>query len=210
MVRDWLDNTKARPSPRNVEAEMMEEAMTAEALANLEADSRKNAALSALSARQKMFRAKSMRKLERAKSVREMVAGLRDVGRLDEAENLARKILSARRQMYGNEHVATANAINQLGSVLTHKARYGDAMIEFQKAIACTRVALGPDSMCEANISHNQACVALMQAEQKSGDLRRLLLEEAARYGRKAADISERRLGVKHEKAQQMRRTWGL
>jgi len=97
-VRDWLDNTKEREKPLSPEEQVLEQAMTIEAVANLEAEHQQqklaNSQVPDLTEKQKMYRAKSARKLTKARSLREMVTGLRDVGRVDEAENLARKILA--------------------------------------------------------------------------------------------------------------------
>jgi tetratricopeptide (TPR) repeat protein len=214
MVRDWLDNTTTREKPQSSEEAILEEALTAEAIARLEQEHARGTKSPSrppqLTEKQKMLRAQSVRKLTKARSLREIVTGLRDVGRLDEAEQLAKKILAARRQMYGEAHVATANACNQLGVVLTHKGRFSDALLQFQKGVEVSRAALGPDSMCEASLLLNQAHVALLQAEEKNGTLKQMLWEEAARYGKLAGDIYEKRLGAKNERTIRVRSTWAL
>jgi len=215
MVRDWLDNTKTREKPLSPEEQIMEEALTVEAVASLEREHQSqkltDSATPDLTEKQRMLRAQSVRKLTKAKSLRQVVVGLREVGRLDEAESLARKILSARRQMYGDAHVATAHANNQLGTVFAHKGRYGDAMLQFQKGIEGVRAALGPNSLCEASLLQNQANAAVMQAEQsKSPEVRRMLFEEASRYGQLAGDVFEKRFGANHEKTVRIRRAWAL
>ena len=84
-------------------------------------------------------------------------------------------------------------------------------MLQFQKGVDAVRAALGPDTLCEAMLLHNQANVAVAQADsQKSPEVRRLLFEEAARYGKLAGDIYEKRYGARHQKTVRTRRMWAF
>jgi len=215
LLRDSLDTTKQREKPQSAEEKVLEQALAAEAVANLEAEHRQNKLADKhwpdITEKQKTKRAQSARKLTRARSVRDVVTGLREVGRVDDAESLAKKILSARQSMYGSQHVATAHAVNQLGAILAHKGKLSDAMLQFQKCLDATRAALGSNSLCEATLLINMAHVAMAQSQVPAAhDFQQVLYEEASRLGLLAADIYALRYGASHELTVKTKRAWQL
>lgn len=75
----------------------------------------------------------------------ELCATLQDLGRLDEAEKLAREALEYCHHTFGAEHPTTSNAMAQLAAVFHDQQRYPDAFALHQETTALRRRVLKDD-----------------------------------------------------------------
>ena len=211
MIRDWLDTTKSRPRKATERETELEESVALAALEQLESGKKSSAPLTE---KQKMKHVKSMRQLMRATSVGAVVSGLRNFGRDEEAESLARRLVAIRKQMYGEEHMATAQALNQLGSVLVQQEDVEEALACFEESLGVLRAAFAhrrdaPASLHEAHLLHNIAACKLLIAQQSpSSSSSEELRAEAKELGRECVELCEKRLGGKHPKTLQYKRVW--
>lgn len=213
MVRDLFDTTKERAEPSKLTVQhlhQIEEEAVSEAMEHIE--SRTPAPLNE---KQKIKKLRSVRQLLKAKSVNEVVMGLKNSGREDEAEALARRVLALRRQMYGDTHEATAHALNQLASVLARQAKWQEAEDTFASALGVLRLAFqipsSPSSSVrssakiathEVQVMHNLAAIKLKQQGQAEKRA------EAVALGLELVEICRVNLGDSHPKTVHYKRMW--
>ncbi|KAH9259607.1 hypothetical protein BASA81_002029 [Batrachochytrium salamandrivorans] len=213
MVRDLFDTTKERAEPNKLTVQhlhQLEEEAVAEAMEHIE--SRTPAPLNE---KQKIKKQKSVRQLLKAKSVNEVVMGLKNSGREDEAEALAKRVLALRRQMYGDTHEATAHALNQLASVLARQSKWQEAEDTFASALGVLRLAFqipnhsstlvrssAKIAMHEVQVMHNLAAIKLKQQGQSEKQA------EALALGLELVEICQVNLGDSHPKTVHYKRMW--
>ena len=104
----------------------------------------------------------------------------------------------------GDEHEATAHALNQLGSVLARKESWAEAQEMFEGALCVIQAARqGKRKMKwaihEAHAMHNLACVLVMRKEEKQRGLE---------LGRECVHLCETLLGATHDRTIYYKNLW--
>jgi len=110
-------------------------------------------------------------------------------GRDPEAEPLFQQVLELYRKLYGNSHVETAGALNDLAAMYGESGvRRADAVATHRQALAAFRAAVGEEHPLVAN-SLNNLAVNLMRARQ---------YPEAEKLGTEALRMNQKLLGDDH------------
>lgn len=102
-----------------------------------------------------------------------MVPVLARLGRIDEAERLARDVVQRRTALTGDGSEPVGRALNELGNVLQDSGRLADAITAYAQAASITRAAAGPDSVVLAQQLNNLASAFDEQGSPAAGALYR-------------------------------------
>jgi len=102
-----------------------------------------------------------------------MVPVLARLGRIDDAERMAREVVQRRTVLTGDTSEPVAKALNELGNVLQDGGRLGDAITAYAQAAAITRAAVGPSSIVLAQQLNNLASAFEEQGSPAAGPLYR-------------------------------------
>jgi len=102
-----------------------------------------------------------------------LVPVLARLGRIDDAERMAREVVQRRKVLTGDTSEPVARALNELGNVLQDGGRLGDAITAYAQAAAITRAAVGPSSIVLAQQLNNLASAFEEQGSPAAGPLYR-------------------------------------
>jgi hypothetical protein len=217
MVRDWLDNTKTRSSsfgsssnPMELEQEI--EALSQASVRELEIEHQSKHGKMPTD-KQRLLRAKSVKQLAKAKSLHELVKGLGNTGKTTDAEKLARRTVAIRMEMYGPNHIATANALHELACTLCQKGDYVEAETSFREAIRIIQNTKGQGggSIREITALQNLASALILQAKSISSDeiKSKSITQEANKVGKKAIELAIRKYGENDPRTKRLKKVWG-
>ncbi len=109
-------------------------------------------------------------------------------GNYDEAESLLRRVLTEQNQLYGEDHPAVAETLNELGELRLERADYDEAEALLRRALAIRRRLFGDR---HREVAVNQIDLARVLAARAS-------LTEAEALYRQAFEIQTEVLGPQH------------
>ena len=102
-----------------------------------------------------------------------MVPVLARLGRIDEAERMARDVVQRRTALTGGASEPVGRALNELGNALQDGGRLDDAITAYAQAASITRAVAGPDSVVLAQQLNNLASAFEEQGSPAAGALYR-------------------------------------
>jgi len=138
---------------------------------------------------------------QHALALNDLAYELKSLGKLTEAEPLYWRSLELEQKKCGDTPSSTvANMLYNLGRLLVNLKRYNEAEPLFKQSIQMQKKKYGEEDPRVAFALHNLAWF-LQEQDHDSA--------EAARLGKQALAIAEKRLGPDHPRTQQFRSAWG-